>query len=1560
MAKRVNKKFLIILTICVMGPVLAIFFMAVFLKNKNAAQYIESADAHYAKREYEEALSDYMKAFSRSQDVSLLIKQGDCQSELCRTDPDRVYKFRQPWEKALELDPRNVQALKRLYESTKELTELSPAAWEQFKGYAEKYFRADPTQKSVEVMLRVADVNIWLKGGKAVTELEIKSRLDALEKLMEANPSERIIPETIAASRIRMARDNALSKNTLSMAEHAAKAKDIVDKAVEAQPENAGILYVRAMIYSQLTGFESNVDRIKELSAISNESLEKAASLTKKDDEDYVGIRLSWAQKLISEGKRDEAKVALTEVVQQRPESADAIISMAKLLRADSKTRPEAIKLLGQKMPDDDKIKGFQVQKRLYGDLERLSLMTMIQIDTWSATEAADKPALKQLINDNIARLKKANKNNPLVLKAEGAALLMDGQERDYMAGVGVLESAVEQLDTMKAYDTDLYFRLANAYLRMPETRDRQTGQAEKMLQRILEIQPGDVYSRQLLIKVLNDERKYDQALKHINFFIDNKADVSGLISDRIVALIGVGSLDKARDLVNALPETTFAERLNKARLATLAKMTVVADNLMRRLAQEELLLGSEEYPGTFLLIQSLVRDRKREEAKTVVQTALQKTPDNKRLNLIAKLLEGETDPEKLIESISGDGGVAMQDEEAAIQKAILYANQGDVEKALATVVASEKTHPDSVRLAASIFGYQLDLKKFDEAEQTLKKLQKFDADRVEGLSFRVQLKVARQDYEGALKDAIDLTKKQDTFAASWVLKGMAQQGLAARQRLEDDRKSSLEAAIVSYNKALECQADNFQALKGLIDCHMALNQDSQAREVIRKGMQGKEAAYFLEQSRRIDERKGDPRTVTSVREKAVQDNPDSASARMSLIDNYAAVASYLRNKNDQAGYENMANQVLKNLEDAVKKWPEDINFAGRLAQTYALQKKFPQAIAVLTALSEKDAWKDKPQPRAMLAQFELASGNRTQAEDYYIQATKLSGDSLSYKQTLLSFYFQNDMATKGLDLLKSMVEQTQSTELRIRYVTQLIANNQSDKAEEVCRQTLAKDPTDLDAKCLMAFIRMSAGSYSESERLLEEVLKVNPRFSRALYYRGALKHYNNDIAGAVADLTSARMSAPENPDIRMSLSDALIQRGETNGAAAELEDAIRYAPSRSDARQKLVNIYFSQERWNDLNRVLEEGIKSGDSTDDSLWLKYQAKMWIARKDFKNATDSIQAALELAPTDPEVNYIYLDVALMKGRHADVIEATDKVIQEPGSKPWWIYMLRGKAFAALKKDAEAKTAFEMAMTQVDGLSSSDVAEQLTREMAAFDLAWTHQQLSIRKAPYWQLCDMRQYIASGDVESGIRIADKFTDDMMRDFTEDMKIKSRIYIGETLTLAASAGNERAFNRAIEVYNTVLKNNDRLSTLIRLQVLNNLAFLYSDGSWKNYEKGLGYSQQAYDLMTKVNYVNPTIADTHAWLLVLNNQLAKGIAMLQGVIEKDSSFPDAHYHLAEAYYRNKQYSNARDSIARAKETFDKIISAGGVVDASLEAKIKEAKSRIDQAQASNNPGNPG
>jgi tetratricopeptide (TPR) repeat protein len=220
-------------------------------------------------------------------------------------------------------------------------------------------------------------------------------------------------------------------------------------------------------------------------------------------------------------------------------------------------------------------------------------------------------------------------------------------------------------------------------------------------------------------------------------------------------------------------------------------------------------------------------------------------------------------------------------------------------------------------------------------------------------------------------------------------------------------------------------------------------------------------------------------------------------------------------------------------------------------------------------------------------------------------------------------------------------------------------------------------------------------------------------------------------------------------------------------------------------------------------------------------------------------------------------------------------------------------------------------------------------------------------------------MRQYIASGEIDAGIKIADKFTDEFMRDFSADMTLKSRVYIGETLTLAASKGDQRAFNRAIEVYTVALKDSDRLTTLIKLQMLNNLAYLYSDGSWKNYEKGLAYSQQAYDLMLKVNYINPTIADTHGWLLVLNNQINKGIAQLQSVIERDSAFPDAHYHLAEAYYRNKQYAAAKGSIESAKEAMSKTIKDGKIVDPSLEAKIKESAIRIDQAVQSDNPGNP-
>jgi len=102
-----------------------------------------------------------------------------------------------------------------------------------------------------------------------------------------------------------------------------------------------------------------------------------------------------------------------------------------------------------------------------------------------------------------------------------------------------------------------------------------------------------------------------------------------------------------------------------------------------------------------------------------------------------------------------------------------------------------------------------------------------------------------------------------------------------------------------------------------------------------------------------------------------------------------------------------------------------------------------------------------------------------------------------------------------------------------------------------------------------------------------------------------------------------------------------------------------------------------------------------------------------------------------------------------------------------------------------------------------------------------------------------------------------------------------------------------------AIELYEQALalKNDNPL-------VLNNLAYIYFENS---NPKAIELAEKAYTLAPK----SPAIADTYGWILVKNNQLAKGLPILKQAAEAAPKVKDILHHYSEALTMNGDVEEA-------------------------------------------------
>src|SRR5687767_11750965 len=108
MARRVNTKFLTVLTIVVVVLGVAALAANKFLVKESPEKYVNAGIAAMAENRYEDAAKAYGRAVNLDKNnPSLWVAYGDALNQLSYLDPEYMRSARAAWDQALVVDPNN-------------------------------------------------------------------------------------------------------------------------------------------------------------------------------------------------------------------------------------------------------------------------------------------------------------------------------------------------------------------------------------------------------------------------------------------------------------------------------------------------------------------------------------------------------------------------------------------------------------------------------------------------------------------------------------------------------------------------------------------------------------------------------------------------------------------------------------------------------------------------------------------------------------------------------------------------------------------------------------------------------------------------------------------------------------------------------------------------------------------------------------------------------------------------------------------------------------------------------------------------------------------------------------------------------------------------------------------------------------------------------------------------------------------------------------------------------------------------------------------------------------
>lgn len=1520
MQRRLNTRFLVILTVSVVGGAVVLFAVTKVVFRDTPEKHIALAEAFVRQNSPIGAVKEYQTAVRLDpRNPALLVKLGDAIRLATRVDPDLVDKDKATWNMALEVDANYLPALQRLLDSYIEDAQIYQRPWiySNIRTYASRIVAIDPSDAKAASHLQLSWLQAWFAGVET-EPAQIDQSISELTKLYEKDPANIEIPFVVA--RAKFQKGEALRAQG-RVPDAKAIYNDLrldLDKSVEKHSKDARFLARSAQLYQDLiVHFRSDPVVQKDLLTRRNQCLTAAQALVKQEDPQYWEVMTTVAGVAFRTQDTKLAEQIYRELLNLRPEDRTLRLALAQLLGNEANKRNEAIELLEKPIPESNEV-GVKVRFRAEIEQRTLQMLTSYRVDKLGMTrEPKDRTDLIEKVEKGLTEMFNRSGETPEYLKLKGKLEQAQGKYVDAVKSYNRSHEISEQMS--RPTDDDLMYQLARTYLAL-----NQTGEAKKILENIVSRYEDFKPARLLLARTLLDEANVGKADWHMRYLERNLPDDPQVTLLLLTEARLRRDTSRIKDLYARLPEGNRDQTLSKAVAAGELGLNAEAEACFIKLLKE-----SDDIQILQEAARFYIRTGRNDEATRLVDRAAASRPDDNAIKLLRAQLQGAEAMEigDLVEKNIDEIKDEFQRE--VTRARYQAAHEQDVE-AIASLEKAEKIKPNAPELWDAYFIQYLKMKNWDEAGKWMEKLVEANFDKAGGRLYRFRFAMGKQDYEGATKIGRDLTAKMPEFAQSWLALG---QGLQYSLKFDEAKEC--------YLRVLEKQATSAEAYRGLIECCYANKKFEDATRYIRDARTRlPDNTYFQRVEIDHELNYGEPERVLPLIESMLLNKGDRAEAYLAAGMAYSKTGQRKLQKSTAE-----ANQWFTKARDvyaqAIAKWPLDRQFVGRYADMCMVLHENDGAEKALKTYSDRPENKGKPEPLLMLAEFYNRTSKPSHAQLLLQQALNAEPGNVEIRSRLVSQLAsmrQFDDAIAILDQVK-----TEEPGLIRQKIEMLISAKRMDDARKLLGDLIKAHPDEAGYMTALIFIAMNEGKLDEAGQTIEKVLAMQPQNAMALYYRGMIRmrQATPDYDAALLDFRTARRDAPDNPDIRLALAELLLIKKDTRTAIEELEVAQQLAPGNASIRAKLIDLFLSQEhpRLQDAQNLIDQARLQPGGQESPEWALRAARAARLRGDGTLALSEMETALKYSGGNPAVLRDYLDVLLEVKLYDRLIAETGKLPAELAST-WWVHHDRALAMARSGKRDNAMAEWELAIEAADKIREGEASITIVQAMGS-ELGVSRimpRVLERAKTDYrWQILAASIYHSQGQFDRAAGLIDSLMQKMDAVAAADrlrlLQQAGGIYLSCRPPLAEKALD--AYQRALQLAP------DDLATL------NNVACILVDNiNPPDPAKAVTYSQRAYNIMQKNGTLEPLVMDTHGWALAQSGKLQEGLMVLQEVVQR-RPFPEARLHLADAYLRSGYADQALRQLDAAKDELAQAEKESVSVDPALKKRVEAARETV-------------
>lgn len=1495
MAKRkLNVKFLAILGfvfVLALGGAYAAYRYAKRLTPEQvlvAAQDLEKAG------DYEKA-GQFFAAYAGQMlpgDPSAWLQAGDAMLRFASVNPEFYGRARSFYRRALELDPRHHEALKRVVKMYREEAEQglsAPTMLEELTEYAQRLSEVDPTDVEARV---AAELGVQL-GYLLSTELESEAAdqsIARLEKIIEEHPELPDPPLFVARAKLVKA-SRMQSINPEAAIELRNSAVSEFEERIAKTGESTRALLARWQVKALGMGLLRDNEARRAADEEAYQVMRKAAENAKPEDgPSFVQALLQCGRMAERRREHDFARQCFERIQAARPWDPTPRRELGEMLSRQGKS-DEALEVMRSQPPQSTPVPGLE-GVQLQNMLASLELsMLRIRLDRMQSLPEDQKAAEVDQIDQ---ALKAATEKFELrpdsvdLLRLRGTIELARGQTA---AALNTLNRAYGQAVAQNAnaeQRLQLMMLLANANLRL-----NQTGQAKDLLEGVTREASEHLPARELLASLYLMENNAAAAKPHVEFLLQRNPDE--VRYQRLAMQLGVIDRPALEARYAQMPETTRDERLAKLRLAAAGRKL---DEIIR-ITRAMLAADKKDREATLLLASALFESNKRDESLQVLRAGLEADPNMAdAANLLARL---EAEIAGTVADYELEEAKKIPDPfQRNMRLFELSVARGKIDESLQYLKEAEKNDRNH-RAAELLFSHYGSTRDWANAQIYLDKLAAANADQAGGRLFRARMMAARGEVRQAIELARQVTTSLPDLANGWLTLAQCQQ-LAG---MHDE-------AAADYVRAIDRAPTNTDALRGVIESLYAANRFEESKQYIEMGRRLQpENTFFRQIELAWELSHGDPARIVDSRKLIVTDRPEVPENWLSLGVAYAGAIRKSQVDGKTADADRYLRLAIETFRDAMQRFPEDARFVTYFADLSRQGKNLNAGVQAIQAFGRLPSQQGKPDSVLMLADLYARAEQPVQAIPAMRQfLVDNPGVHPAVRIRLAKLLVGSRQVDEAVAVLEAGAT---DDDVRREQIEMLINVNRFDEARQLIANALKQGETTLLFN-LSALIELRSNNPQAASAMLDKSFAIDPNDPAALYYRALIRasSADGDLAGAIADLTKVRDRLPNNLEARLLLGEILYRRGDTPQAIQEFEAIRERYPAERRAVLRLAELYINAvpPRWQQAERVVRETRELPGLIDDPELLNAEAIVLLNQGKVRAAEPLINQAAQKSPNSMAITQTQIDVLLALDRHDQVLQAVDNALKRAPNL-FWLYSARGRAEVALRRSAEATASFTRAIELAIESGGNQLAQPVVLQMAerlGADVA--AKALGDRMSdPGWKIILAPLFDVQGQRDRAVQLADELI--AARESMRRVQLEAALR-----TAAQTYHNARDYEKAYKAYKDLLE--------LRpddFGALNNIAFLLvTEGApGGGPPEALTHIKKAYDIVRAAGGSNPMIADTYGWVLILNGQLDAGIAVLEKVIE-EAEIPDAFFHLGSGYFRKEMYPQAVAVLQRGKE----------------------------------------